>query len=233
MHRLLLLGSLLFGFALVSLSIAQQPTDKEEPPKLKPKDRKNPPTEEPAEEARPLKKPDRPLDEGEAVKPIDPEEVLRKVLKSGQQADDRLAKKEVDEPTQQHQRDVIEGLDSLIKQSQQNNQQQQSQSSQSSQQSKGQRGQRGQKPAQGQAQNQGQGQGQEQGDMNAGPNGLGGGGGRQSEEATKLAEIYKDIWGHLPESLRGEMNAYSREMFMDKYRDQLKKYYSTISEKGR
>jgi hypothetical protein len=29
------------------------------------------------------------------------------------------------------------------------------------------------------------------------------------------------------------MMAYSKEQFMDKYKDQLKKYYSTISEKGR
>ncbi|MFL5245273.1 MAG: hypothetical protein ACJ8FY_24520, partial [Gemmataceae bacterium] len=49
----------------------------------------------------------------------------------------------------------------------------------------------------------------------------------------KLADLYKDIWGHLPETLRAEMNAYaSREEFMAKYRDLLKQYYTTIAEKG-
>ena len=49
----------------------------------------------------------------------------------------------------------------------------------------------------------------------------------------KLADLYKDVWGHLPETLRAEMNAYaSREEFMAKYRDLLKQYYTTIAEKG-
>ena len=69
------------------------------------------------------------------------------------------------------------------------------------------------------------------GSGNAAEGGMGGT--SATEEAKKLAEIYKDIWGHLPESLRAEMNAYSREQFMDKYREQLKRYYSTLSEKGR
>ena len=86
------------------------------------------------------------------------------------------------------------------------------------------------------ARGQGQGQGQ-QGEANhqgGGGNATQGGhGGGQADEAVKLAEIYKDVWGSLPESLRAEMNAYSREQFMDKYRDQLKRYYSAIAEKGR
>src|SRR5205085_10127762 len=50
---------------------------------------------------------------------------------------------------------------------------------------------------------------------------------------SKIADLYKDIWGHLPETLRQEMNQYSREQFMAKYNDLLKQYYSTIAEKGR
>ena len=41
------------------------------------------------------------------------------------------------------------------------------------------------------------------------------------------------MWGHLPESMRAEMNAYGREQFMAKYKDLIEKYYSTVSEKGR
>jgi len=61
----------------------------------------------------------------------------------------------------------------------------------------------------------------------------GGGGQSQPGEATKLAEMYKDVWGHLPETMRAEMNAYSREQFMAKYNDLIKQYYSTLAEKSR
>ena len=59
------------------------------------------------------------------------------------------------------------------------------------------------------------------------------GGGRGKDGRGKIADLYKDIWGHLPETLRQEMDAYSREKFMAKYNDLLKQYYSTIAEKGR
>jgi hypothetical protein len=61
----------------------------------------------------------------------------------------------------------------------------------------------------------------------------GGGGGKSQGEPTKLAEMYKDVWGHLPETMRAEMNAYSREQFMAKYNDLIKQYYSTVAEKSR
>ena len=56
---------------------------------------------------------------------------------------------------------------------------------------------------------------------------------KKEEAANKIADVYKDVWGHLPESLRGEMNAYSREQFMAKYGDFIRQYYATLSEKGR
>jgi hypothetical protein len=59
-------------------------------------------------------------------------------------------------------------------------------------------------------------------------------GGKTSQEgSSKIADLYKDVWGHLPESLRQEMDQYSREQFMAKYGDLLKQYYATIAEKGR
>jgi hypothetical protein len=63
-----------------------------------------------------------------------------------------------------------------------------------------------------------------------------GGGGSKSKEAlpNRAADLYKDIWGHLPESMRAEMNAYFNDrQFMAKYDDLIKKYYRTIAEKGR
>jgi hypothetical protein len=106
------------------------------------------------------------------------------------------------------------------------------------QQAKAQQGRKpaGQKPGQQQgqqamAQNQNGGQNQQQGAQQPA---LEGGRGGQSEAApSKLAEMYKDVWGHLPETMRAEMNAYSREQFMAKYNDLIKQYYSTVAEKSR
>lgn len=67
-------------------------------------------------------------------------------------------------------------------------------------------------------------------DARDGANGKRGG---AADDADKLADLYKDVWGHLPEALRLEMDQYAREQFMGKYRDLLKQYYTTIAEKGR
>jgi hypothetical protein len=85
----------------------------------------------------------------------------------------------------------------------------------------------------------GQSGGQPQGgDQQAGNQGQGGnkpGAGRDSPRGPNVnAELYKDIWGHLPEALRAEMNAYSNpEPFLAKYDDLIRKYYRTIAEQGR
>jgi hypothetical protein len=107
------------------------------------------------------------------------------------------------------------------------------------QQARGQGQQRGQAQAgrqpgaQGQQQaNAGQPQGQKPQGQQANPANQGGGGQSQGEP-TKLAEMYKDVWGTLPETMRAEMNAYSREQFMAKYNDLIKQYYSTVAEKSR
>jgi len=47
-------------------------------------------------------------------------------------------------------------------------------------------------------------------------------------------ENYKDVWGHLPESLRAEMNAYSNpQPFLPRYDRLIREYYKTIAEQGR
>ena len=62
----------------------------------------------------------------------------------------------------------------------------------------------------------------------------GGGGGKSMEGPNKNADLYKDVWGHLPEALRAEMNAYSNDkQFMAKYDELIKRYYRTIAEQGR
>jgi hypothetical protein len=49
----------------------------------------------------------------------------------------------------------------------------------------------------------------------------------------KLADVVKDIWGHLPETLRQEVDHYYRDQFMPRYRDLLQQYYSRLAERER
>jgi len=55
-----------------------------------------------------------------------------------------------------------------------------------------------------------------------------------SKESTgKVADVYKDVWGHLPERLRQEMDLYYREQFMPRYQELLRQYYSSLAERKR
>lgn len=48
------------------------------------------------------------------------------------------------------------------------------------------------------------------------------------------ADLFKDTWGHLPETLRAQMDAYSnREKYMDKHQELIKQYYKTIAAQGK
>ena len=49
-------------------------------------------------------------------------------------------------------------------------------------------------------------------------------------ENDKLADLYKDVWGHLPERLRQEMDLYYREQFMPRYSELLRRYYAALAE---
>jgi hypothetical protein len=67
-----------------------------------------------------------------------------------------------------------------------------------------------------------------------GGNQPGRGGKGPEDNRDKNAEMYKDVWGHLPESMRAQMNAYSNpQPFLPRYDDLVKKYYRTIAEQGR
>jgi hypothetical protein len=43
----------------------------------------------------------------------------------------------------------------------------------------------------------------------------------------------KDVWGHLSESMRQEMEQYAREGFLPRYRDLLEKYYTSIASRAK
>jgi hypothetical protein len=220
------------------------------------------PAKPPAGEEKDKKPKDQPKEEEPKGNPEpdqpeqDEKEVLQRVGKNMRSVEERLGNKELNEGTRQLQEDILKDLDSLIRMSQQQDNNDSSSDSSSSpdmgskpsgsrqqgkQQAKsgGRRQQKnqmakGRQKSGGQMQN-GKDGGQQQDQManNQGGN-EGGGGGRSGDGPDKNADLYKDIWGHLPEALRAEMNAYSNpQPFMNKYDDLIKKYYTTIAEKGR
>jgi hypothetical protein len=98
------------------------------------------------------------------------------------------------------------------------------------------RGGRGDRLARGGQQPSGQQPGQEPGGEDGkGQNGGKGGGKTPPGVPDRNADLDKrDVWGHLPESLRAQMNAYaSQREFMAKHEALIRKYYRSISEQGR
>jgi hypothetical protein len=232
-----------------SFSADDPAKDKEEPPvRLKKKVKPDqPPAAEKKQESPPRKieEPAKKPGEGKDEPEVDPKELEEKIKelmdrvgKNMREADDRLARKDTGDATQQVERDIVKDLDELIEQTKRQQQQQQQQQSQSqgggSQSAEQQRQQRRQQARATRQRRRQMGQRQNamnQPDQQTGNNAQGGNGTRG--EMSKIADLYKDIWGHLPETMRQEMNQYSREQFMAKYHELLKQYYSTIAEKGR
>jgi hypothetical protein len=76
--------------------------------------------------------------------------------------------------------------------------------------------------------------GQQGGQQTAGdPNQSGMGGTKSTRQPDQLADIVKDIWGHLPESLRQDVDHYYRDRFMPRYRDLVQEYYMRLAERDR
>lgn len=323
-----LLALLFVGtISLAGVVLAQDPPAKEEPPvRLKKK--------KPRGDDKPMVDPDKPAETkkddkvGEKKKdgkaepePVTPQEeaaeVLQRVVSNVHKVDERLAKGDLGEATQQTQRDILKDLESLIQRNEnppqggggqadqnkdqgggggedQNNQNQQGggdqnkQNSQGGGQGGGQKNQKqssGQKSQGGGGQNGGAGQqnqrtpgggaksgtkpgagsqsgkqqraegkpkpgnGKPGGNQRAGmdgknsqkpggkdgKNGNGGEGGNKGDRAlNKNADLDKEVWGHVPQTLRAQMDAYSNpQPFMPKYDDLIKRYYQTIAEQGR
>jgi hypothetical protein len=74
---------------------------------------------------------------------------------------------------------------------------------------------------------------QQQGNQQQAGNTLGAGKTGLNGEMNKIADLYKDIWGHLPETMRAEMDAYARERFMARYEELIKHYYDRAARESR
>jgi hypothetical protein len=108
---------------------------------------------------------------------------------------------------------------------------------QQQQQARSGRGKGGQQTAQGNPMGQGTQQGnpmQGQGNQGSTSNPMNLGGQNKPDGIPdRTADLNKDAWGHLPETVRAQMNAFAnREEYMAKHRDLIKQYYRIIAEQG-
>lgn len=231
MIRLICLVALTAGLiALPGLAADDKPDPGDGPIRLKKKTANRPDAEKPkATKEEPSDKPTPATEEDE-------KEALARLQRNLRSSEERLGKKDAGDATQDIQKDIVKDLDAFIertrRQQQQQQNQQQSASSSSSDNQKP-------RPEQSTTQNTGQKNGPVQQPSptpqpKPGTAEMGGmAGARPRGEPNRLADLYKDVWGHLPEALRLEIDAYSREKFMARYRDLLEQYYTTIAEKGR
>jgi hypothetical protein len=224
----------ILGLVLVLPPIAWgQEKDPPEPPvRLKKKEKPKAP-DEPDKKAEPARPPEPKEPPVTADPEQNPAEIVARVAKDMRASEERLGQKDASEGTRQIQRDILKNLDALIEQKkQQQQQQQQQQSASSSSSSRDQRRQQARN-------NRPQMKNQTTPDKSLSQKpqakemaNKGGGTKDTPENMSKIADLYKDVWGHLPETLRQEMDQYAREKFMAKYGDLLKQYYATIAEKG-
>lgn len=229
----LLIAALTVGMAWLTAAFADEPKSGDsEPPRLKKKERPaDAPADEPKLRPKEGEKPDpQPLQPEE-----DPKETLNRLNKNLRATEDRLARKDAGDTTRQLQRDILKDLDSLIKESQKpppaggSSSQSNSRSSSSRSQRNQQAGSRSQSQRSGSGQNP---RPDAPGTAKATQGGKGTGG-ASAKDPSKLTDLYKDIWGHLPEAMRMEMDTFAREKFMPRYQELLKQYYATLAEKGR
>jgi hypothetical protein len=153
------------------------------------------------------------------------------------EAEERLNKNDAGRTTQQVQNDIVRDLDELIEQFKRSDEQQKQQQNESKGGSSNSRGQRSQQDQATQGKGSANSQQRTISRQASQPKQAQSNARRSAttlkDEMSKIADLYKDVWGHLPETLRQEMDQYSRERFMPKYDELLKQYYATIAEKGK
>jgi hypothetical protein len=179
-------------------------------------------------------------------KPVEDErkKIVERILKNLDKAEQKLAKNDPGRATREIQRDIVKDLDRLIEQTRNQQPPQGGSSSSRSRSRKSQQKPNSMPRSSGSQKNNGKAgrndpkEGKSKGNGEGGntnnpadKSGMGGKGGKK--ENSKLNDLFKDVWGHLPETLRQEMDAYARAKFLPEYDLALRQYYRTLSEQGR
>lgn len=262
MIRRLIAVVLTAGLVISVRAAFDPPAEPEEPPvklRKKPKEPVNP-DKPPEKPERPPEKPKLdddldPREQGKEVQPNnvepEPDEILQRIAKNTRKSEEKLAEKDVSDPTRQIQDEILKDIDKLIEQSNQDNgggqdnQQNQQNGGMEQQPSGGQSG--GQSASRSRQQRREQREQQRLVQRNQGNRGGQPQAGRQgtnssevrddgnSAAGSKGKELDKKYgqWGHLPEKERALMNREMDQKFMEKYDELTRQYYKTVSEKSR
>ena len=150
------------------------------------------------------------------------ENELSRIARHMRQVQQLIEDKQVSTDTQQLQKDIVAELDALIKKLQQQKQKSQSSSSSSSSGSNSQVNQPDQQPDQGQ---------QNPGNKPAtnSEERLGQQDATAADQAA-LEALIKQVWGHLPDRARQEMQNAAVEEFLPKYQELIEDYYRRLAE---
>jgi hypothetical protein len=189
---------------------------------------------------------------------VDVARTTEKIVEDATEAGKRLGKKDPGNNTQRLQKDVLKGIDDLLKKAQEPPPKRDDSSSSNNNSGSGgmsglpkqNLGGKDSSPTQplsrqerrerNKAQTKGGGQGQKLTPQPPSPDpkaGLGSIAGQPNRiepkgTAPRMPDVYKDVWGHLPEKMRQEMDLYFREQFMPRYSELLRQYYSSLAERG-
>jgi hypothetical protein len=220
------------------LSAGQDPAPNQPRPTLKKKD-------QPGPEPKP----------GETTPDDKTRELLARVARNMESSEDRLKNRDPGEKTRAIQDQIIKDLDELIRKAQEEKDQEsksqqsagssqgdpsktsqdrRSKRNSSQQQAKPKPGAKKQDSQASQGQPAGgQGKSNKEKQSKGGSSMAGGGGNSSAQKKNTIADLFRDVWGHLPEQKRQEMDAYSRERFMPRYDELLRQYYRTLAEQSR
>lgn len=258
MKRILAIVILGVGILVADWAAAQPPEPGAEPPVRLKKKKKEKPEEKNPDKAEPMPpkkvKPDEepdldPRDEAKPGEPAaqDSAAILKRLERNARLSEEKLGKRDVSEPTQKVQDEIVKDIDKLIQQLK--DQQNQDQNQQQNNDPKDQQPQPGSKQdpsqqRQARQRERNQRKGQQQGQQasrqqNQGGQGQGtpqnpkGGGDSAGGGKTGTADKKTDLWGHLPEKERALMNKEMEQKFMEKYDELTKQYYRIIAEKSR
>jgi hypothetical protein len=246
------IGLLVLTLSLAGWTRAEEPVldDTEPPVRLKKKVRPDKDARPDEKTFRPAKKDEKdkkggkpdPSKDNQAKKPApkrpdkaaeERKKLVQRVLKNMRHAEERLAKNDPGRGTRDIQRDIVKDLDELIDQVKKNPPPQNSSQRMERRPNSQRNPKNSSNPRNSSQKNPGGKNGKRnQPNQGGGRNNQGGGGNGRDKRDNKLADLFKDVWGHLPETMREEMDAYSRAKFIPKYELLLKEYYRTLSEQG-
>jgi hypothetical protein len=156
---------------------------------------------------------------------VDVAKTTERIIQDATEAGKRLEAKDPGDDTQRLQKEIVKNIDALLRKAQEPSPPQNNDSSDSSKKQSSSDNGATKQPKDGSAEPQAGDPSERAGKMDPSPNRI-----EPKSTLPHFPDVYKDVWGHLPEKMRMEMDLYFREQFMPRYSELLKQYYSSLSE---